>query len=407
MRKCFPTRRIPILRSWDHRGLRTLRRIVSRNPAVKQLSNAELLEIIHQDKENATSTATAQTNSDGLDSQKDDFLPQAASPLATRIHRLPQSPLTDPGLVAARIRHRAVKPLPSGDPSPFQLKLQKNPYAIALATPPRLCVLTGLRLPSYFQIPFGVSTHPKTGAPWHLPKLSTQVVSNPSDGKIPSGNREGIPPSFLEPDASTTMESPMRTLSSTHFLATRQVLAHVSSLTPPHYNRLMPYRWRQDPSVRLSEIVWREDMDIFVLEILRRNVSETLSYLASRPAAYIASCKSYDNINKHGQVAAVLWLRKDAEISIHDKSSTSDATPFNIRETGPPPYAMHYHRTRYVPYYNLAALLGPSQLNALQESQPDHYGDQFAVIKLKRTTVKVQLELWKLLGYTAQDRIYG
>ena len=130
MRKCFPTRRIPILRSWDHRGLRTLRRIVSRNPAVKQLSNAELLEIIHQDKENATSTATAQTNSDGLDSQKDDFLPQAASPLATRIHRLPQSPLTDPGLVAARIRHRAVKPLPSGDPSPFQLKLQKNPYGI-------------------------------------------------------------------------------------------------------------------------------------------------------------------------------------------------------------------------------------------------------------------------------------
>lgn len=130
MRRCYLTWRIPTLPPWDHRGLRTLRRIVSRKPAVKQLSNAELLDIIHQDKEVATSTATAQNNSDDLDSQENDSLPQTASLVATRIPRLPQSPLTDPGLAAARIRHRAVKPLPSGDRSPFQLKLQKNPYGI-------------------------------------------------------------------------------------------------------------------------------------------------------------------------------------------------------------------------------------------------------------------------------------
>lgn len=169
----------------------------------------------------------------------------------------------------------------------------------------------------------------------------------------------------------------------------------------------MPYRWKQDPSVKIPEIVWREDMDIFVLDILRSNLSKTLSYLASRPAAYIAPCKSSGSINKHGQVAAVLWLRQDANTSIHDKSSIGDATPSDVREAGPPPYAMHHHKTRYIPYYNLAALLGPSQLSTLQESRPDHYGDQFAVIKLKRTTVKVQLELWKLLGYIAQDDKYG
>ena len=144
-------------------------------------------------------------------------------------------------------------------------------------------------------------------------------------------------------------------------------------------------------------------MDTFVLHFLQRNVSKTLSYLASRPAAYIAPCKSYDSINKHGQVAALLWLRTDTDSSIDNPSATGDATSFDFRELGPPPYAMHHYKTRYIPHYNLPALLGPSELSALKESRPDHYGGQLAVIKLKRTTVKVQLELWKLLGYVAQD----
>ena len=148
-------------------------------------------------------------------------------------------------------------------------------------------------------------------------------------------------------------------------------------------------------------------MNIFVLEILRRNVLKTLCYLASRPAAYIAPCKAYESVNEHSQVAAVLWLRKPPDDSLNDKQTTSDASSFDIGETGPPPHAMHYHKTRYVPYYNLPALLGPSRLSTLQKDRPDHYGDRFAVIKLKRPTVRVQLELWKLLGYMAQGGHYG
>lgn len=94
---------------------------------MKQLSNAELLEILRQDKEATPSVASAQTNLDSLDSQRDG---NPASLPASRIPRLSQSPLTEGGLVAARTRHRAVKPLPLGDRSPFQLKLQKNPYGM-------------------------------------------------------------------------------------------------------------------------------------------------------------------------------------------------------------------------------------------------------------------------------------
>lgn len=97
---------------------------------MKEMSNAELLEIVHHDKENAISTATAQTKSHDLDSREHDNISHTASLLD--IPRLPQSPLTNPTLIAARFRHRAVKPLPSGDRSPFQLKLQKNPYGMPL-----------------------------------------------------------------------------------------------------------------------------------------------------------------------------------------------------------------------------------------------------------------------------------
>ena len=426
MRKCFPISRISIQRLWDHRGLRTSQRTVSpRKPAVKQLSNTELLEILRQEKKVATRTATAQTNLNVRDSQEHDISPQGASLLATRVLPLPQSPLTDQGLLAARNRYTAVKPLPLGDRSPFQLKLQKNPYgiraliggqvselisiaAIALATPPRLCVLTDLRLPSYFQIPFGVATHPKTGASWHLPKLQTQAISRPDDDDSPIANPQETRSFFLKPDdVSATPEKPIRILSSTHFLASRHVLAHVSDLTPAKYRNMIPHRWKQDPSVKVHDIIWREDMDVLVLGILRRNVSMTLSYLASRPAAYIAPCKSYKCIDDHVQVAAVLWLRKFAVTSTHGESSIGGASSLHCGEIGPPPYAMHYHKTRYIPCYNLAALLGPTELSALQESWPDHYSDQLAVIKLKRNTIKAQLQLWKLLGYIVRDGGYG
>ena len=165
----------------------------------------------------------------------------------------------------------------------------------------------------------------------------------------------------------------------------------------------MPQRWKHDSSVKLSDIVWREDMDVFVLETLRRNVSKNLAYLASRGAGYIARCKSYDSINNQKQVAVVLWLGKNPNDLIHDERAPGDGMSFGGREVGPPTYAMHYYKTHYIPCYNLATLLGPIQLSALRDSRPDRFNDQFAVLKLKRNTVEVQLGLWKLLGYMVQN----
>ena len=164
----------------------------------------------------------------------------------------------------------------------------------------------------------------------------------------------------------------------------------------------MPYRWKQDPNLKVADIVWREDMDTFVLETLRGNVARRLAYLASSNAAYISTCRDHKHISKHHQVGAVLWLgpnpEETAETSFLDKSGAATG---DFRESGPAPYAMHHYKNHYIPVYNLLTLLGPTKLRNLRETSSSHFGCQYAVIKMRRLTVEVQLELWKLLGYLA------
>ena len=130
MQRCCLKSRIPTLQPGHHWGSRTSPRVISRKSAAKQLSNTELLEIVLKVKQDCTSMTKAQIETHKLDSQHHDIFAQTAPPLTAHPSQLPQSPLTDPKLIAARIRHRTVKPLPSGSHSPFQSKLQKNPFGI-------------------------------------------------------------------------------------------------------------------------------------------------------------------------------------------------------------------------------------------------------------------------------------
>ena len=130
MKRCFLQSRIPTPQPQHHRGLKTSPRVIARRPAVKQPRNTELLEIILQDKQDTISPINVQTNTHNLDSQDYDVFPQTAPPFPTPISPLPQSPLTDHNLEAARLRHKTVKPLPSGIRSSFQSKLEKNSFGI-------------------------------------------------------------------------------------------------------------------------------------------------------------------------------------------------------------------------------------------------------------------------------------
>lgn len=262
--------------------------------------------------------------------------------------------------------------------------------AQALSTSPRLCLLTGIRLPSYFMIPFGIAKHPKTGAPWHLPRLADPMSDTNASNPHPSPN---FPPS---PNPDSTSTKLTRTVNGTHFVASNNALTHVSSLTKQGYRKLLPFRWKEDPSLKVSEMVWREDMADFVLGMLRRSTTRDLKYLASQLAAYIAGCKNSTSIPTHNQVGAALWLGSKRDVSAQD-------SPFcgavDADERGPPLYAMYEYKNQWIPYFNLVELLGRTHLEALREVCPAQFGGQLAVIKAKRPTVKLQLELWKITGF--------
>jgi hypothetical protein len=240
-------------------------------------------------------------------------------------------------------------------------------------------------------MPFGVAKHPKTGAIWHLPRLPD--ITSGSEA-----NRKPHSPSPSSPGTPTDSESKssVRTATGTHLVASRDALAYISKPNKSAYRRLLPYRWKEDSSLKTSEIVWREDMDTFVLDLLRKSVARELKYLASRPAAYIAACEGYDNIADHAQVNAVLWLGQSSESSSQEATLGSTATS---EDRGPPPYAMHRYKDHYVPCHNLPTLLGHTNLQTVRASSPAQFGGRMAVIKAKRRTVKLQIELWKLLGY--------
>ena len=188
----------------------------------------------------------------------------------------------------------------------------------------------------------------------------------------------------------------MRTLTGTHFIASRQALSCISKLPKSAHHKLLPYRWKGDPSLKVAEIVWREDMDDFVLEEMRKSITEELIYLASRPAAYIAVCKKTQSIDKHHQVSAAFWLG-DAPNAVDNPDS--ETTLSSTTEQGPPLYAMYRYKSQFIPYYNLLALLGPASIGTLRQSKLRNFEGRIAVIKAKMMTVKVQLALWKLLGF--------
>ncbi|MCJ1254727.1 hypothetical protein MMC24_002543 [Lignoscripta atroalba] len=483
MRKCFTlTRSLSLQPSLGHQILiarpgRALRSTKAKPPVP---SNADILSLLEGLQDDLSSDSDGETN-DFSHSESRDGAEQSTSML----EQLPLSPLMHPNLIKARKVYHEAKPLPSKDQSEFQTLLQKNPYgtsrttlhaaqmlidvlAHALATPIRACNLTGSRLPSFFHLAFGIRKNPRTGRPWHLPynldptepKAVSKVVDvdqaveevedlkqkdvakedYKEEGTDLEGNRELTSPrTQILPSRVGQLASKFRspTISSSHIISQSQALKFISGLKPRDYQKLIPTRWREIPSLNIKDIVWREDMDTFVLKLLRMKVSGLLGYLGNLPAAYISSQKNYENIGKRMQVGAVLWLGAPVESAKSDISSNSQNVVLdetansgvsklhpkkplpapvvpnlkpagpgngngngNDSKDGPPPYAMYHYKNTYIPIYNLQTLLGEDHVRELRACST-RFGDEIAVVKNKKNTVPTQMWLWKLMGYVA------
>ena len=360
---------------------------------------------------------------------------------------LPVSPFMDPEAIAARQKHHLPKLPPSKTPTLFQQQLSKNPYAQALATPMRLCQLTKFRLPNYFLQDFQLMAHPETREPWWVPsslrkkyEAGEAVGSNEEagTGQSVASEQDSELPLQLE-ESCTEVNSPTPQLESeppTSPLENRLALpSHTPRLGPGTYllsrqalisamqnvgsgwglqsqkNFLSGSIMRSPIAKKVRERAsWRTDMDIFILELMRRRVVEGLVYLVWRKRGFVAGCVDWEDTKKASrQQGAILWTGKtsggEEANSEGDVKEKLEAASFRFgeqqghdRPLGFATLTMGKDRPHMVPVHNLPMLLGPEHLAELRK-KCSIFEKELLIVKNKRTTVDIQMKLWSLQGY--------
>lgn len=169
---------------------------------------------------------------------------------------LPLPTFMDPILVAAKERHREpkLKKCDVKKHTDFQIRLQGNAYAQALAGPPRQCVLTQVRLPRAFLLRFGMNAS----------DIKRASETTPDRPKVHLGV-------FGHEDLLSDTTS--------HMVGTKAAVEHMCRGKPPKWTRLVNMQFRRvyakftgkdAASVNgVKDFVWSNDMPNLVEQDLR------------------------------------------------------------------------------------------------------------------------------------------
>jgi hypothetical protein len=315
----------------------------------------------------------------------------SAPPTESKRPSLPLSPLMDPSVIFAKTKYKAPKPLPNKETqTDFQRALAKNPYALALATPVRKCRVFETHLPLFFLQPFTLMEHPKTGEPWFVPadlsdkySPSRTVEDEPGGQDVKTdreGKRVGDTPYILSRTFAIRALSDykMRFVSKSNPVGMKLSLERIK-----HMKAAFEIR---------KGAGWREDMDAFVVELMRRRLVSLLVHITSKKRGYLVGCTGWEDAEQKTQVGAYLW------------------TGGNMDREGdqPPEFATLWTGSteqKKTPVHNLRFLLGREKLQELREKCKNGIWDrEVIVLKHKQMTLDLQMRLWKLQGLLAEFR---
>ncbi|EQL38604.1 hypothetical protein BDFG_00172 [Blastomyces dermatitidis ATCC 26199] len=251
------------------------------NPRRRRMQELSKLESLHAEisglaKELKSKPQTAQSSSPstptegeksipGLPIQPED-IPHTHAPPS---QYLPKSP------IVARLEQRGSKLKPRAGKQDID-RLKYNPWAQILASPVRMCVATGARIPDKLLGDWGLVQHPKTKRSWIMPvdlvKEELQRVSAKRMPATSSETRDGVP----EEDAILPPPSPpprykFRTF---HMTSSVEVLDAISKMKETQPGRLIPTNWKvpKGPLQRKPTYVFRRDMSDYYLARMRERV---------------------------------------------------------------------------------------------------------------------------------------
>ncbi|KAG4437505.1 hypothetical protein IFR05_007015 [Cadophora sp. M221] len=335
---------------------------------------------------------------------------------------LPLSPLMDPAFLEAKQRHKTPKAPPTKTPTPFQQQLAKNPFALALATPVRRCVISGTKLPSFFLQGFRVMSDPNTGDPWYVPtRLANKHLSEKAREDLDKVEEleEGVEAleELKDPDNATAVvekPTPSKIGYQVYTLSRKGLLQSIADSESKRtsrgrvrsiHSRFLPPKWHGIKSVMkaYNDSAWRPDMGEFVPILMGRRISEALIHLCKLKRGYLVGCSDWEDALKKPQVAAFLWTgsRGDEEIEGPPEFATLDVGSQDFGSFGP----QLGGRKRKVPVYNLQTLLGKEKMDELRQLVPKSvFEKEVVVLKHKNGTVELQSLLWKIQGYLAEHQ---
>ncbi|KAJ5119052.1 hypothetical protein N7476_011405 [Penicillium atrosanguineum] len=321
--------------------------------------------------------------------------------------RLPQSPLVTNMRTGPEKQHKRLPNKADLEP------LSKNPWAVALASPPRMCILTGARIPRDILGQWGLVKKPNADLNYMLPVGLLQD----------SLARKSTPVQTSDPDKATgeteSSITPVRNekLGRTLFLRMVDRLSFLRIITPifvrsagkkPAITKMVPYRWKHPhgPITAKEEknMTWMKDMPEYVLMHMRRDVARKLDAAREKWGLGgedgVWSALDVQEISDAGIVDALgrLGSIERAEcgaVILHPRGEV---------ESGSLDEVVHPQTQKKIPVFDLSKLLGESDLERLRQTEAAHYQQVALFFRPEDpSSIKAMLSLWKLKQFLVED----
>lgn len=329
---------------------------------------------------------------------------------------LPQSPLLTKALSGVE-KKRKKRPTQNDTD-----RLRLNPWAVALASPVRMCAVTGTRLPREFFTDWGLVQRPDDEGLWFMPVglLRDELSSS----KVTKADQHE-PAEQLSPKNKSIRSLTLRIIDRLPLLKDLTIpLVRNKSGRRPLLTRLVPFRWKHPlgPFTTREEkrLIWREDMPEFVLERMRKHVLKKLKDMyrtQKRPKSELGSLRviqvkdnSYDALLEglgrlekieRMECSGVLVLGRQVEGRENGDSETAQEQAHDCelaKSLYPDLVTLPQYQSK-VPVFDLSELLSPADLAEIRSYGPQFENTALILIPVNPTAVQALLALWKLKAF--------
>ncbi|OJJ48574.1 hypothetical protein ASPZODRAFT_130645 [Penicilliopsis zonata CBS 506.65] len=286
-------------------------------------------------------------------------------------------------------------------------ELRNNAWAVALASPVRMCNVTEQRIPKVMLDDYHLVQQPGSEKLWILPSIAFKDELRRARKQSNSGVKEGkqgeSQGSLGTLDLSIRISQRLSVLK-----VTTEQLCEAAAGRRAKVTRIIPSRWKRwifGPGRKPDSIVWREDMPDFVLQQKRKEVVKKMKRVCASHKPLDPQDGAWRVIATHTLSEAVLvdGLAKIEGLErMEDGAVLVMGSCYNTGQSEYPDLVPLPQRQSKVPLFDLRTLLSKAELDDLKGFRPLFENDVFFFKPGDRAGVELLLALWSLKTYVTE-----